>query len=163
MAHALFEVKADLVGTAANSALGDFELAGHVSVVLDLLASLVEVILENQVALASGQTGETVSKAVMLFVGFGFGIDSLIDRTRCDFLSSVTLTNDVPRNSMKVTRRLSSVSRHDIRQTHHHAVDRFIRQVFSIAEAFRHKDPHQTRADRFVLPAGQIAIVTEPG
>jgi len=125
--------------------------------------SFIQVIVENQVTLTGWQTGEAVSEAVVLSGRARVRFDSPVDEAFSNFLASTAFTNDVPGNPVKVARRLSAIVRLDIGQTHHDAVDRFVGKIFSIAEALRYEYPHQTRADRLVLPARHVTIVAEPG
>ncbi len=160
VSHAVFESLSDLKCPAANGALADFELSGHLFVMLDFLVSFVQVVVENQVALAGRQPVETMSQTVVLLAELESRFDAAIDHGGGDFFSPASFANNISRNAMKVAGRLTRVIRHNARQPHHHAVDRFIREILSVAEAPRDKNPHQTRADGFVLSAGRVSIAT---
>src|SRR5215510_15082519 len=101
-----------------------------------------------------------MSQTVVLFAALGFRFDAAIDRTGGDLFLSTAFANDVFGDAMKVTGRLTRIPCPDIRQAHHHAVDRFVRKIFSVTETLRDKYPHQTRADGFILPAGSVSVGT---
>ena len=156
--HATFQTHSDLKCAAANRPLADVELASHLFVMLDLVVSFVQVVVENQVALAGRQTVKTVSQTVVLFAELEFRLDAAFDHPGGDFFSPVVFANDISGNAMKITGRLTRVICFDVRQATHHAVDRFIRKIFGVAEALRNKYPHQTRVDGFVLSAGRVSV-----
>src|ERR1044072_1006116 len=148
LAHAAFETQPDLKGSVANGAVADPQPRGHLPVMLDFPVAFVEVVVENQVALAGRQTLETMSQALVLFAALGLRVDAAFDQVSAsDFFSTKAFANDVSGDAVEVTGRLTKVVCSDVRQANHHAVDRFVRKIFSVAEALRDKYPHQTRAD----------------
>jgi len=80
-----------------------------------------------------------------------------------DFLSSNHLANDETRDAVEIPDWLADVCVANLRQLFHHAVDRLVAEVFSIAEAFGHEYPDQTRADNLVLLPGYFAVWVQPG
>jgi len=80
-----------------------------------------------------------------------------------DFLASHHLAKDVTRDAMEIPRGLADVSALNLRQLLHHAVDRLVRKILRIAEAFGHKYPDQTSADYFILLPGYFGVWVKPG
>src|ERR1044072_4408091 len=54
-AHAVLQTQSDLISAAAHCAFTDLQPAGHLLVVFDLVVSVVQVVVENQVALIGRQ------------------------------------------------------------------------------------------------------------
>ncbi len=61
---------------------------------------------------------------------------------------------------MEVAGRLAFVVLADVRQANDDPVNRFVRQVFGVVEAFGDKDPDESSADGLVFRARQLSIIT---
>ena len=148
--------------TAANRSDCHSALSRHAFVMLDLALSLVQVVVENKIALGVGQMIETVTKAVMLLGCVEGRIDSYVDVSSGDLFPSRALADYVPRDAVKVTRRFASVPFFNFGQAKYDAIDRFIRKIFCIVQAFGDKNPHKSGVDGFVFPTCNLSIRIQP-
>ena len=160
---ALFKVSTKLVGLPAQGALRNSKLARHAPVLDDFVTPVIDVIVKNQVPLLAGQKPETLHEAVV-FVTVNFLLEGgnrhLLDH---DLFPPAHLADDKTRHAVEVPRRLADVCVSNLSQPLHHAVHRLVREIFRVAEPFRHEYPDQTSADYFIFLPGCFAVCIKPG
>ena len=157
-AHAVGKVRSDFVGAVANGSGGYLERARHISAILDLSMSLVQVIVQNQIPFPRRQTTKTVTKTNGFLAWLDPGLNRNLDVLSRDLSASSSFTNDIPRNAMKVVRGLIDVTHPDLSQSSHHAIDRLVSKILSVVEALQYKRLNQARTNPLITLPGQLTV-----
>lgn len=142
----------------AKRSLGYVELFRHVPVMLDLLASFVRVVVQNQISLPDRQALQTMVEAVELVAFIRFKIHADINELARKLFPPVVLANDVSRDTVKIVCGLTDETILDVRQSLCDAINGFVGKIFSIVEAFGNKYSDQARVNGLVLSSGKVAV-----
>ena len=139
--YAFFEVSANLVRPAAEGALRNPKLARHPPVLIDFVPPVIDVIVQNQLALVWLQKPQAFDQTVVFVavnLSFAGKLRHHVDR---DFPASVHLANNETCDAVEVTNGIPDIRVADLRQLLHHAVDRLVGKILRVAESFGHEYP----------------------
>lgn len=146
----------------AERPLGDAEFGGQSLVVLDLVVSFVQKIIENELAFFRRQLLETTLEAFAFLAG-GLGVDPHRRDFRRDLLPTVRFPNDIAPDAVEVTAGFAVVSLTNVGQAGYYAVDGLVCEIFSVAEAFRYEHAEEAGANGFILGGARFAVtITQP-
>jgi hypothetical protein len=161
--YAFFEVSANVVRPPTEGAFRNPQLLRHPLVLNDFVAAVIDVIVENQLALVRRQKPEALDQAVVLVTVIFRLRGSHRNHLDRHFLASQHLANDETGDAVEIPDRVADVRVSNLRQPLHHAVDGFVGEILSVVETFRHKYPDQTGADYFIFLPGYFAVWIKPG
>jgi hypothetical protein len=146
------------MGAPAQSPFRNAQLTGHQFVVRDFVVPVVDVVINDHFAFIVSKKLQTLNQAIVFRT-----VNIYLKRKRRRDVGSDLTSPDCfhyhePRDAVKISCRIADVFGANFRQARHHAADRYISEIFSVAEAFGNEDANKTGADEFILPSGFVTI-----
>ena len=159
---AMFQSDPHMVRARTQSANGDGHLRRHLPVTVDLLASVVDVIVVNQLVFIDGQRSQTLPQAFSHIVVDCSPGGALRQDVSRNFLAAVGFTKNVSRHAVKVAHRFVHVFGANLRQTFNNAIYSFVGVMFRVGKAVGDKDSNQATTYEFILSRRFIALQIQP-
>ena len=146
----------------AQGSLADSQLGCHAFVMFDFVVTVVEIVIQDQVALIAWQELKALVQAFKFDPRDRFLIDENDGHLDGNLLTSICLPDDISRHAMKESRGITFEGVVDISKPNYYSVNSFVGQIFGVVEPLGNENSDEAGPDVFIFLSGAFSVGIQP-